>query len=381
MKHLVSLTLILNVENVLCGSLAAAVENDVRNLEEDCGGGSTGMEWCPESNSCIQPWDETCPVNGETFAGSTELTCDAGRCSSGNEKCTWTMGTAEMATYYFNNLDGVFVVPEGCSLNCNGCELASDDDDTSVVGVANPASVNCENVNGTLTSLYEEDGGEYAVCIFDDGSACEEWVLLREDCEKGSMLIFETYCANNGGVLTYTTLDSDVNREYRICTIGDSQCEENSYYSGDCANGDQDATTNVPTPSLAFDDDGYGCGGGSTGMEWCPESNSCIQPWAEICPVNGETFAGSTELTCDAGRCSSGNEKCTYTIGTAELATYYFNNLDGDFIVPEGCTLNCNGCELAKIDVGIMGDSSASSGSVKSILFVVLSFQMIWHLS
>jgi hypothetical protein len=177
------------------------------------------------------------------------------------------------------------------------------------------------------------------------------------------MLIFETYCANNGGVLTYTTLDSDVNREYRICTIGDSQCEENSYYSGDCANGDEDATTNV------------------TVMEWCPESNSCIQPWAEICPVNGETFAGSTELTCDAGRCSSGNEKCTYTMGTAELATYYFNNLDGAFIVPEGCTLNCNGCELAKIDVGIMGDSSASSGSVKSILFVVLSFQMIWHLS
>ena len=41
-------------------------------------------------------------------------------------------------------------------------------------GLANPASVYCDDNGGTLEIRTGADGGEYGVCIFDDGSECEE---------------------------------------------------------------------------------------------------------------------------------------------------------------------------------------------------------------
>jgi hypothetical protein len=66
---------------------------------------------------------ETCPINdGSTVNGPTTLLCNEGRCSSDKE-CTWTDGSAQFGTFYFTNLDGEFDVPDGCRLNCTGCEL------------------------------------------------------------------------------------------------------------------------------------------------------------------------------------------------------------------------------------------------------------------
>ncbi|MEA3339639.1 MAG: DUF333 domain-containing protein [Chloroflexota bacterium] len=30
-----------------------------------------------------------------------------------------------------------------------------------------------------------DDGGEYGVCVFSDGSECEEWAFFRGECEPG----------------------------------------------------------------------------------------------------------------------------------------------------------------------------------------------------
>ena len=54
-----------------------------------------------------------------------------------------------------------------------------------VKAMANPASEYCVGVGGTLEIRAQEDGGQYGVCIFSDGSECEEWALYNGDCQKG----------------------------------------------------------------------------------------------------------------------------------------------------------------------------------------------------
>jgi uncharacterized protein len=49
----------------------------------------------------------------------------------------------------------------------------------------NPASVYCEEVGGQVDIREEPDGSQYGVCVFPDGSECDEWDLYRGDCEPG----------------------------------------------------------------------------------------------------------------------------------------------------------------------------------------------------
>lgn len=53
-------------------------------------------------------------------------------------------------------------------------------------GLANPASVYCEDQGGTLEIREDEDGGQVGYCIFADGSECEEWAFYRGECGPGS---------------------------------------------------------------------------------------------------------------------------------------------------------------------------------------------------
>jgi putative hemolysin len=63
-----------------------------------------------------------------------------------------------------------------------GCAGRNADDS---VGLPNPASVHCEEQGGELETLTGEDGGQYGLCRFADGSACEEWALYRGECAPG----------------------------------------------------------------------------------------------------------------------------------------------------------------------------------------------------
>ena len=51
--------------------------------------------------------------------------------------------------------------------------------------LANPASVHCIEQGGSLEIRKDESGGEFGVCIFEDGSECEEWAYFRGECEPG----------------------------------------------------------------------------------------------------------------------------------------------------------------------------------------------------
>jgi len=49
-------------------------------------------------------------------------------------------------------------------------------------GIPSPASEYCVDQGYRLEIRSDESGGQYGVCIFPDGSECEEWEFFREEC-------------------------------------------------------------------------------------------------------------------------------------------------------------------------------------------------------
>jgi putative hemolysin len=52
--------------------------------------------------------------------------------------------------------------------------------------LANPASVNCEQQGNKLEIRMNSDGSQIGVCIFPDGSECDEWAYFRGECAPSS---------------------------------------------------------------------------------------------------------------------------------------------------------------------------------------------------
>ena len=51
-----------------------------------------------------------------------------------------------------------------------------------IIGMANPASVYCTEQDHNLEMRTDATGGQFGVCIFPDGSECEEWAYFRGEC-------------------------------------------------------------------------------------------------------------------------------------------------------------------------------------------------------
>jgi len=74
------------------------------------------------------------------------------------------------------------------ALIISGCGTSATQPTT---GLANPASVYCEEQGYTL-EMHTDENGAYGVCIFPDGSECEEWAFYRGECKPASAPITET---------------------------------------------------------------------------------------------------------------------------------------------------------------------------------------------
>ncbi len=74
--------------------------------------------------------------------------------------------------------------------------------------LANPASTNCQRQGGTPAIERRGDGGEFGLCRFEQGRACEEWALFRLECPVGGIDLapYATpearYCVARGGILS-----------------------------------------------------------------------------------------------------------------------------------------------------------------------------------
>ena len=68
---------------------------------------------------------------------------------------------------------------------------------TPQANMPNPASVFCEQQGNKLEIRTAADGSQSGVCIFPDGSECDEWAYFRGECGSSSAttdgLVIETY--------------------------------------------------------------------------------------------------------------------------------------------------------------------------------------------
>ncbi len=66
-------------------------------------------------------------------------------------------------------------------LSISGC--SGDDDNQEQTGIANPASVFCEEQGGTVDIRTDESGGQVGYCVFSDGTEVDEWAYFRGEAQ------------------------------------------------------------------------------------------------------------------------------------------------------------------------------------------------------
>lgn len=99
--------------------------------------------------------------------------------------------------------------------------------------LANPASVNCTKMGGTLSIEKDGAGNEYGLCNLGSGYACEEWALIRGQCPKNGVKTTgldtkpEMYCAWLGGQTLAV--------KNATCTLPSGKvCPDETLYAGKC---------------------------------------------------------------------------------------------------------------------------------------------------
>jgi putative hemolysin len=62
------------------------------------------------------------------------------------------------------------------------------DPDSSQASIPNPASTYCEQNGNKLEIQTAADGSQSGICIFSDGSTCDEWAYFRGECSPESVV-------------------------------------------------------------------------------------------------------------------------------------------------------------------------------------------------
>ena len=131
----------------------------------------------------------------------------------------------------------LMILPAVLALALLAGACGGDDENEDETGIANPASVYCEEQGGTLDL-------ESGMCTFPDGSQCEEWAFFRGECSPGEaddeaslggMQIANpasVYCVEQGGTSEIRTADDG--GQYGVCVFPDgSEYDEWALYQGE----------------------------------------------------------------------------------------------------------------------------------------------------
>ena len=129
---------------------------------------------------------------------------------------------------------------------------------TPVANMPNPVSVFCEEHGGKVVLRQDASGGVVGICIFPDGSECDEWAYFRGECSPGQGATTplpvpnmpnpaSVFCEEHGGKVD---LRQDASGAVTgMCIFPDgSECDEWAYFRGECGPGQGGVT---PTPTAA----------------------------------------------------------------------------------------------------------------------------------
>lgn len=129
-------------------------------------------------------------------------------------------------------------------------------DATPAADMPNPASVCCEENGGKVDLRQDSSGGVVGICVFADGSECDEWAYFRGECKPSGTETDSTpvadmpnpasvYCEENGG--TVELRQDALGGVAGICVFPDgSECDEWAYFRGECGPGNQYGDTAAP---------------------------------------------------------------------------------------------------------------------------------------
>jgi putative hemolysin len=73
----------------------------------------------------------------------------------------------------------------GCASKPSGQNITGQENAT----IANPASVFCTQNGGTLRIVTAADGSQNGLCVFPNGSQCEEWAYYRGECAQANQTV------------------------------------------------------------------------------------------------------------------------------------------------------------------------------------------------
>ncbi len=114
----------------------------------------------------------------------------------------------------------------------------TDADTSGTPNMPNPASVYCEQQGYTLEIRTASDGSQSGVCIFSDGSECDEWAYYRRECTPATQDASlpnpaSVFCEQQGYTLELRTAPDG--SQGGACVFPDgSECDEWAYFRGDC---------------------------------------------------------------------------------------------------------------------------------------------------
>ncbi|VVB98714.1 Uncharacterised protein [uncultured archaeon] len=153
---------------------------------------AAGYSWCEAKSKCIRQWEESCEAQRGSGEGGGPKVCTleyapvCGRvsvcpaCYNSIPRC---LAPCRLEDKTFGNR--CQAEAENATILYNGeCRAdVNSDGNTPDEGLANPASVNCIDNNGTLKIVSDENGNQVGMCTLPGGKVCEEWAYLRGDCE------------------------------------------------------------------------------------------------------------------------------------------------------------------------------------------------------
>jgi hypothetical protein len=292
----------INANAISISSSSSSVEqiNDNNNYKDRMmmvGGGGpdkhgcywdAGYEWCELASKCIQPFEESCPIEGPVldFIGPQTIACGSntdsddyygGKCILHSDECSftaidksngeptsWTIGGKNLG-----NLNGTYIIYNNCTATCNGCSSIT------VVG----------GWNDDTSTTYDKDDDDkdyYATTTTFAGP-------LDFDCNNGSCNI----------------INSDNDDDCKISAGGRNLTAQLSFVRGlkgnysitneNCNISCRGCSAISSTEIYDFGCKGRGkCCDTNDGDFSCPELGQCVDSKKKSCPISTTTTTTTT---------------------------------------------------------------------------------------
>lgn len=122
--------------------------------------------------------------------------------------------------------------------SCSGGQASP----TPQANMPNPASVYCEEHSGKLELRQDETGGVAGICIFPDGSECDEWAYFRGECQPGDSLVMPSpipplpVVGESGQIVFYSNRNGGYNNVYTLELDGSNVTrltqDQTNFFSG-----------------------------------------------------------------------------------------------------------------------------------------------------